>query len=110
MMLGSPICLFLISHLLFPESLKEADLSEYYYTMGGSVWMIGAGAALLDTFSRPVAFGTSVLEAGNLATVPTVLVCLILASTRDRRVHSLLVPVIFLTILFDTVLVTGVQG
>ncbi|MGI9628824.1 MAG: hypothetical protein ACR2QM_18460, partial [Longimicrobiales bacterium] len=42
MMLSSPICLFLISHLLFPESLTDVDLSEYYYTMGGTVWLIGA--------------------------------------------------------------------
>ena len=110
MMLGSPVCLFLISHLLFPESLTDRDLSEYYYSMGSTVWLIGAAATLFGTLFRPIAFGASVLSLGNVATIPTALVCVILASTRDRRVHSVLVPIIFLTILFDTVLVTGVQG
>ena len=110
MMLGSPICLFLISHLLFPETVTDADLSEYYFEMARVVWPIGATATLIGTFFRPVAFGSSVLEMGNLATIPTLLVCLILASTRDRRVHSVLVPAIFLIILLDTVLITAVQG
>ena len=69
-----------------------------------------AAATLFGTLFRPIAFGASVLSLGNVATIPTALVCVILASTRDRRVHSVLVPIIFLTILFDTVLVTGVQG
>jgi len=110
MMLGSPICLFLISHLLFPETLRDADLSEYYFEMARVVWPIGAMATLIGTFFRPVAFGSSILETGNLATIPTLLLCFVLASTSARRIHSVLVPTIFLVILLDTVLVTAVQG
>ena len=110
MMLTSPICLFLISHLLFPETQAGTDYSEYYYSMGGAVWWIGAAAAISGTFFRPIVFGAPLAQAGNLATVPTVLVCVVLASTQDRRVHALGVPLIVLTILLDTLLVTGVQG
>lgn len=110
MMLGSPICLFLISHLLFPETLTEADLSDYYYEMSRVVWPIGAAATLFGTLFRPLAFGSSILEVGNLATIPTLLICLVLAVTGDRRIHSVLVPVIFMVLVLDTILVTSVQG
>ena len=31
MMLVGPVCLFLITHLLFPEPVDGANLREYYY-------------------------------------------------------------------------------
>lgn len=106
MMLGSPICLFLISHLLFPESLTEAVLSDYYFEIAPVVWLLGAAASLIGTLFRPIAFGSSLLEVGNVATIPTVLICFILASTRDRRIHGVLVPAIFGVVWLDTVLIT----
>jgi len=33
-----------------------------------------------------------------------------LASTRNRRVHSVLVPAFLILIWLDTILITGVQG
>ena len=110
MMLGPPICLFLISHLLFPETLTDVDLSEYYYKVAPVVWPLGAMTTLVGTFFRPVAFGSSVLNPGNLASVPTVILCLVLASTRNRRVHTVAVPAFLILILLDTILITGVQG
>ena len=110
MMLGAPICLFLISHLLFPETLTDVDLSEYYFRLAPRVWPLGAMTTLFGTFFRPVAFGSSIFDAGNLASVPAVLLCLILASTRNRRAHTVLVPAFLLLILLDTILITGVQG
>jgi hypothetical protein len=110
MMLGAPICLFLISHLLFPETLTGVDLSEYYFQVARVIWPLGAMTTLVGTLFRPVAFGSSVLHVANLASIPMVIVCLILASTRDRRVHTVLVPAILILIWLDTILITGVQG
>jgi len=109
-MLGSPICLFLISHLLFPESLAGGDLSDYYFEMARIIWPIAAATVVIGTFFRPLAFGRSILSAGNLATIPTLLVCLVLASTRSRRIHAALVPALLLVIWLDTILVTAVQS
>ena len=110
MMLGAPICLFLISHLLFPESLSDVDLSEYYFSVARVVWPLGAATTLLGTLFRPVVFGTSVLEVGNAASIPATILCLILASTQNRRVHAVVVPAFLVLIWFDTILVSGVQG
>ncbi len=108
MMLGSPICLFLIAHLLFPESLTDTDLSEYYFEMAPVIWLIGAGATLIGTSFRPIVFGASIFDVGNLATIPTLLICLVLASTKDRRIHGVLVPSIFGVIWLDTILITTI--
>jgi len=108
MMLGTPVCLFLISQLLFPESSSGVDLAEYYFQNSRIIWLLGAGAAIIGTLFRPVAFGTPLWEVGNLATVPTLLICFVLASTQSRRVHALLVPGLFVVIFLDTVLVTAI--
>jgi len=108
MMLGSPVCLFLISQLLFPGSPGGVDLAEYYFQNYRIIWLLGAGATIIGTLFRPVAFGTPLLEVGNLATVPALLICFVLASTQSRRLHALLVPALFFVVLLDTVLVTGI--
>ena len=108
MMLGSPICLFLISHLLFPESVGGADLAEYYFEVSSVVWSLGAVATLIGTSFRPMAFGAPLFEVGNLASVPTLLICLVLAVSRNRRLHTLLVPALFPVIVLDIVLITRI--
>jgi hypothetical protein len=70
---------------------------------------LGAGATTIGTLFKPVVFRESIFDAGNIATVPTLIVCLALASTRNRRVHSVLVPALLLVIFLDIVLVTGMQ-
>jgi hypothetical protein len=108
MMLGSPILLFLVSHLLFPESLPDADLSEYYFEIAPVVWLLGAGATLIATMFRPIVFGSSLLEVANLASIPTLLICLVLAATRDRWIHGVLVPALLVVVFLDTVLITAI--
>ncbi len=108
MMLGSPVCLFLISQLLFPESPRGVDLAEYYFQNSRIIWLLGAGATLIATLLRPVFFGAPLLEVGNLASAPTLLVCLVLASTQSRRLHALLVPGLLVVVFLDTILVTGI--
>ncbi len=109
MMLGSPVCLFLIAHLLFPAPAAGVDLTGYYFEASTAVWLFGAGATTIGTLFKPVVFSESIFDAGNIATVPTLIVCLALASTRNRRVHSVLVPALLLVIFLDIVLVTGMQ-
>ena len=74
MMLGTPVCLFLISQLLFPESPSGVDLAEYYFQNSRILWLLGAGATLIGTLFRPIFFGAPLLEVGNLASAPTLLV------------------------------------
>ena len=108
MMLGGPICLFLISHLLFPESVSGVDLAEYYFEVSSVVWLLGAATTLIGTSLGPIAFGGPLFDVGNLASVPTLLICLVLAVSRNRRLHTLLVPALFPIIVLDIVLITRI--
>ena len=109
MMLASPVCLFLISHLLFPAS-TDRQLEAYYIEIAPTVWILGALATTMGTLFRPIIFGGPLLTMDNLATVPTLAFCLVLAATRRTRVHSVLVPAIVLIILLDTLLINRVLG
>ena len=111
LMLASPLMLFLVAHLLFPEEVTEdTDLENYYYELAPVVWPLGAAAAALGSLFRPLAFGDPLFEIGNAATVPTVLICLLMARTQNRRLHAILVPTLVVVILLDSVLITRVLG
>ena len=38
MMLGGPVGLFLVAHLLFPEPMKNSSFREYYYGAMRPIW------------------------------------------------------------------------
>ena len=69
MMLGSPVGLFIISHLLFPERLNGADLQQHYFKSSQGAWSIAALVVIASTLFRPLAFGYTLLEWDNAAPI-----------------------------------------
>lgn len=57
-MLGGPIGLFLISHLIFPENLVGVDLRSFYYEKMNPVLSIAVLTVIASATFRPVVLGT----------------------------------------------------
>jgi hypothetical protein len=102
--LANPILLFLIAHLLFPTRAEGAELESYYYRQSPLLWGLVIAGTLEGTFVQPLIFGDRVFHPANLSGIPMVVLCFVLAASDNRRVHSVLVPIIILLVLLDTIL------
>ena len=102
--LGPPVFLFLIANLLYPSSPEGADLEEYYYQQAPLLWGLVIAGTVLGTFLQPLMAGEPVFHPANLSGIPMIVICGILAISKNRRVHAVLGPIIILMVLLDTVL------
>ncbi len=100
-MLGGPIGLYIITHLLYPNQLDGVDFKIFYYESPATLYLIAAATTIIGTAYRPVAFGDPFLDPDNAASAVMVLAFLTLAATRRVVVHTILVPVILAAILLD---------
>jgi hypothetical protein len=104
-LLAPPIFLFLIANLLYPKQVGEVDLEEYDYRQSPILWGLVVAGTLSGTFLQPIVFGDPVLHPSNISGIPMLFMCGVLAMSKNRRVHSVLGPVIILMVLLDTILV-----
>lgn len=102
--LAPPILLFLIAHLLFPARAEGADLEDYYFRQAPLLWGLVIVGTLEGTFLRPLVFGNPVFHPANLSGIPMVAFCIVLAASKNRRVHSVLGPMVIVMVLLDTIL------
>lgn len=102
--LGPPVFLFLIANLLYPSSSEGSDLEEYYYQQAPLLWGLVIAGTVVGTFLQPLIFGEPVFHPANLSGIPMIVICVILAISKKRRVHAVLGPIIILMVLLDTIL------
>ena len=102
--MAPPIFLFLIAHLLYPAEADGTDLEQYYFRQSPLLWGLVVAGTLEGTFLKPLVFGNPVFHPTNISGIPMVAFCLLLAVSQNRRVHSVLAPVIILLVLLDTIL------
>lgn len=102
LMLGSPIFLYLMAYVLFPEQDTVADLDEYYFERARLIWPLAALTVIVGTLFRPVAFGDPLWVMDNASGIPILVVCLVLTFTRARIAHQVLVPIVMASVLLDT--------
>ena len=102
--LTPPIFLFLIAHLLFPVRSEDVDLEEYYYRHAPLLWGLVIVGTLQGTFVHPLVFDYPVFHLANISGIPMMALCVFLAVSKNRRVHAVLGPIVFLTVVLDTVL------
>jgi hypothetical protein len=100
-MLTAPVCLFLISHLLFPDPINEADIESYYYKEMRPIWILGAIAVLVSTVFRPIFFEESLFSLDNATSLVGFLGVGILFISKHRVVHAIFVCVLLILILLD---------
>jgi hypothetical protein len=101
MMLVGPVCLFLMSHLLFPERLEGADLREYYYGDMRPIWWLGAVAVAAATSFRPLIFGQSFFAPDNATSFLIFLGFILLFRSRRKVLHAVVMPAILLLLVLD---------
>jgi hypothetical protein len=102
--LAPPIILFLIAHLLYPTKAEGADLEAYYYRQAPLLWGLVVVGTLEGTFLQPLVSGEPIFHVANISGIPMVILCVVLAVSENRRVHSVLGPLIILMVLLDTIL------
>ena len=102
LMLGSPICLYLMAYVLFPEPNEHDELDEYYLSRAQMIWPLAGLTVIIGTLFRPLAFGDALWDVDNASGIPILLVCAVLAISRHRVVHGILVPIVLASVLLDT--------
>ena len=110
MMLIGPVGLFLVAHLLYPDEVDAADLREYYFSVARPIWAVAALTVVGATAFRPVIFGETLLSADNATSFILLLGFVAMAVSRNRALHSVLVPLFTILVLMDTLLITFLIG
>lgn len=107
-MLGGPIGLFLISHLVFPEKLAGSDLRSFYFEkMNPTLWIAVLTIISSATF-RPIVLGTQLFTLDNLSSFLLISIFLSLTQTKNAAFHGFMVVLIFFALLADILLVNMV--
>jgi len=101
LMLGGPVGLYIISHLLFPKDFEGTDFENFYYESPRITYLIGAATVVFATVYRPLSFGNKLIDLDNLTSLIILAAFLILATTRRKLVHQILVPLLFGAVVFD---------
>jgi len=107
MMLGGPIGLFLIAHLLFPHPIFRADFKAYYYNkMKPALW-VGVLTVIISGTFRPVILGSELFALDNLTSFLLVVIFICMTITKKSWFHGVMVILILLGILADILLVNS---
>lgn len=101
LMLGGPVGLYIISHLLFPKDIENTDFDAFYYENTRMIYPIGAATVVFATTYRPLSFGDNLMDPDNGMSLLIFGVFILLAITRKRIVHQTLVPLLFAAVMFD---------
>ena len=101
-MLGGPIFLYLMSHMLFPASEDSASVEDYYFERARLLWPLGGFTVVVATLFRPIAFGDPLWVLDNVSAIPILAVCGLLSVAKSRMLHRVLVPLVLGSVLLDT--------
>lgn len=104
LMLVAPSSLYLVAHLIFPESMQKCDLEEYYYGSMPSIWWLAVIVTISSTTFRPLAFGSDLISWDNLTAVFLVIGLVALANSKNVVLHSTLVPAFLILLVWDIVM------
>ena len=105
LMLGSPIFLFLIAHVMFPERESNVSLDDYYFEQARLIWTLAGLTAIVGVLFRPLAFGMPLWIVDNLSSLPIIFACVLLSFVNTRMLHRVMVPIILVIVLLDTLAV-----
>jgi hypothetical protein len=101
LMLATPVGLFLISHLIFPDDFENADFEVYYFENTRLLWPAGAVTVLAALIFQPIAFGGEFISADNAPSLSMIGFFIILTVFRARALHLAAIPILILALLID---------
>jgi len=96
------LVLFLIAHMLFPRPATDANLEDYYYKQSPVIWGLVVLGTLEGTFIIPFIAQEPVFHPANLSGIPTIVLCVILAVSKNRRIHAFVAPLVLALLVLDT--------
>lgn len=102
LMLGSPVCLYLMAYILFPERKEQTNLTDHYFEQARLIWLLAGLTVIVGTLFRPLAFGDPLWVIDNASGIPVLVVCAVLTVTKNRIAHQVLVPIVLASVLWDT--------
>ncbi len=108
MMLAGPVGLFLMAHLVFPEPMKGANLQKHYYGAMRPLWWVGLLTIASSTLFRPLIFQDSLIAIEEASSFIGFFVILVLAMSKNKVLHAVLVPAMLLLVVTDVFLATYV--
>jgi hypothetical protein len=108
LMLLAPVLLYLVTHMVFPDSNDSADidLSEYYFSKSRTIYLLLILTALASVLFRPLAFGADLFVIDNLSNIPITIMLAALACSQNRLLHRLLVPLCLVAVAVDTLAIS----
>ena len=108
LMLGGPILLHLLAHVLFPGDDEKTSLREYYFSKTRLIWSLALLAVITGTLFRPIAFGETLFKVDNLSSFPLAAAFVLLAISRNRTLHNTLTPILTVLVVIDTLSISYV--
>ena len=99
------VVLYLIAHLLNPRPMAKADLRDYYYRQAPVLWGLVILGTIIGTFVEPLFSGDEIFELANISGIPMIAICVGLALSKKRAIHSVLAPLVIVLLVLDTWLV-----
>jgi len=104
LMIATPVGLFIISHLVFPDDFEDADMEQHYFDNARLLWGAGAFTILASILFKPLAFGHELWIAGNASSFGMVGFCIALAATGYRPLHLATIPIFVIAMALDVML------
>ena len=101
LMLLPPSALYLVAHLIFPDSIQGAKFRTHYYGEMRPIWWLAVFATIASTLFKPLAFRVELFNLDNAASVPMVVGLIVLARSKNVVLHSVLVPAFLMVLLWD---------
>ncbi len=92
-MLGAPIGLFIMSHLIFPDELENADLKAHYFRIARPFWLILAASVIVASLYWPLSQGVATSLQENISSGVLVIIALSLAIFRAERFHGVAIAI-----------------
>lgn len=104
----TPILSFIIARITYPHPIENYPLKEHYYATHKLMFGLACAMMVLSIFSNTLLSGDFLFSASNAFSVLIAAIFLVLALSRNERVHKVLLSII-LIIVFSIAAVTGVS-
>lgn len=106
LMLGGPIILHLIAHIIFPLSREKVNITQYYLSKSKLIWSLAIMTTFVSTLFKPLAFAEPLLVVDNLSSLFMLVFCFLLILSKNIWLHRVLVPLGCLVVLWDVLAIT----